>query len=69
MKNNTRRKCYEPKENINQHCRVKYTQTSIKYMQNYVKSKILKTKKWIKRVTNEEIETRNIWKKITKFQR
>ena len=49
--------------------RVKYTQTSIKYMQNYVKSKILKTKKWIKRVTNEEIETRNIWKKITKFQR
>lgn len=69
MKNNTQRKCYEPKENINQHCRVKYTQTSIKYMQNYVKSKILKTKKWIKRVTNEEIETRNIWKKITKFQR
>ena len=49
MKNNTERKCYEPKENINQHCRVKYTQTSIKYMQNYVKSKILKTKKMDKK--------------------
>ena len=24
MKNNTQRKCYEPKENINQHCRVKF---------------------------------------------
>lgn len=45
MKSNTQIKYYEPKENINQHSRIKYTQTSIKYMQNYVKSNILKTKK------------------------
>lgn len=45
---------YEPIENVSQLSRVKYTQTSLKYMQKYVKSKIKKLKKWTKGETNEE---------------
>ena len=55
MKNNTQlKKSYEPKENVSQLSRVKYTQTSLEYMQKYVKSKIKKLKKWKKGETNEE---------------
>lgn len=47
---------YEPIENVSQLFRVKYTQTSLKYMQKYVKSKIKKLKKLDKR--------RDQWRKL-----